>query len=227
MKSYIFFVGILVQSLAQSRPQLEPFGFFGFPIFSSRCSWSLNEQNFRWKFTVVLSLPPIWVLLLPIYVSLFAARVFRHVWPFVWPNVFRSLCDLFLGKSSLNSHVSFWCIFVEQFESCHTNPKSWKWLVSITIPTIIDGSLMKYENARFPLSLGFNVIRRYRKTVHLWNKRPLSRSNMISICVNSHNAPEILSNFDVWIWISGFFFSVWRIVLRFPRGSRSPRCRQR
>ena len=32
-----------------------------------------------------------------------------------------------------------------------------------------------------------------------------SRSNMIPMYVISHNAPEILSSSDIWIWISDFF----------------------
>ena len=31
-------------------------------------------------------------------------------------------CDLFLRQSALNPHISVWWIFVEQRESCHTDP---------------------------------------------------------------------------------------------------------
>ena len=42
-------------------------------------------------------------------------------------------------------------------------------------------------------------------------------SNTIPWNVICHNTQNILSSFDIWIWIFGFF-SFWRIVLRVPRG---------
>ena len=72
------------------------------------------------------------------------------------------------------------------------------------IPIIIDGCLMKSVNGSFRLSLDINVLQSYQKIV-LWNVEFRSSSNMIPIYVVSDNVPEILSSFDIWIWISGFF----------------------
>ena len=88
------------------------------------------------------------------------------------------------------------------------------------VPLIIDGSLMKFINARFRLSLDINVMQEHQKIV-LWNVESCSRSNMILILVISQNAPEILSSFAIWIWISGFFFSLWRNFQKFQRGVAS------
>ena len=85
---------------------------------------------------------------------------------------------------------------------------------------IIDGCLMKYNNARFRLSLHMNVTNRCRNIV-LWNTEVRSRSNMIILYVISKNPPETLSSFDIWIGILGFFFIFWRILLRVTRGVAS------
>ena len=108
--------------------------------------------------------------------------------------------------------------FVGQFDSCHTDPS---FRQSATIGTmIIDGCLMKYNNARFRLSLHINVSHRGRNIV-LWNTEVRSRSNMITKNVISKNPPETLSSFDIWIGILGFFFNFWRILLRVPCGVAS------
>ena len=60
---------------------------------------------------------------------------------------------------------------------------------------------MKYINARFRLSLDINVIQRFEKIVFS-NVEFRSWSNVIPNYVNSQNTSEILSTFDIWIWIS-------------------------
>ena len=112
----------------------------------------------------------------------FALNVFRHWWPFFWPNVSKSSSNLFLGQSVLNPHVSFWWIFVEQLESCHTDSGLRQWLVSIIIPMIIDCCLMKYINASFSLSLDINVIQKYRKSVLPEHKVSFSEQHGSNMC---------------------------------------------
>ena len=109
-----------------------------------------------------------------------------------------------VSLSASNPHVSSWWFFVEQFESCHTDPGFRQSLISINIP-IIDGCLMKNVNASFRLSLDMNLIQRYRRIV-VRNILFRSRSNMIPTYGISHNVPEILLSSDIWICISGFFF---------------------
>ena len=93
-------------------------------------------------------------------------------------NVAWSSTDLFLCQSALNPHRSFWWIFVEQCESCHPDPRFRQWLVSINLPMIIDGRLLKYIKACFRLSLHINETQRYGKIV-LRNLELSSSRNMI------------------------------------------------
>ena len=171
------------------------------------------------KCLVALSLRPIWILLLHIY-----------LWPCA--ESFSTCLSISSGQvdSGLAVTVFFVTVcltprkcpsggcFVGQFDSCHTDPS---FRQSASIGTmIIDGCLMKYNNARFRLSLHINVTNRCRNIV-LWNTEVRSRSNMITLYVISKNPPETLSSFDIWIGILGFFFFFWRILLRVLRGVAS------
>ena len=71
----------------------------------------------------------------------------RRIWPFFWPSVSWSCWDLFLRHSALNPDISFSWSFVEKRDTCHTNPWFRQWRVSIHVPIIIDGRLLKYIKA--------------------------------------------------------------------------------
>ena len=58
------------------------------------------------------------------------------------------------------------------------------------------------------------MIQRYRK-IFLQNIEFRPSSNMMPTHVISNNAPEIVSNFDIWIWISDISSFLWSLFLRF------------
>ena len=228
-EAFKIFGSISVQSLAQARSQHEPLG-FGLVTLQgiveaplvSYCSSFPSNQDHRpenSKCLVALSLRPIWILLLHIY-----------LWPCA--ESFSTCLSISSGQvdSGLAVTVFFVTVFlthrkcpsggcfVGQFDSCHTD-QSFRQSASIGTK-IIDGCHMKKNNARFRLFLHINVTHRGRNIV-LWNTEVRSRSNMIILYVISKNPPETLSNFDIWIGIQGFFFIFWRIWLRVPRGVTS------
>ena len=185
---------ISYQSLAQGRLQLEPFGLAG---DFAKHRWS--PQCFQISSGTVHDFVTKIIVGNRIIASLFSCRVqvwffscrficgftLWDLWPdwtFFWPHGFLVCCDLFLRQSALNPHISFWWISAEQRESCHTDPWFRQWLVSICVPTIIDGRLLKYINARFRLSLNTNVNQMYGKIV-LRNREFRPWSNMIPIYI--------------------------------------------
>ena len=66
----------------------------------------------------------------------------------------------------------------------------------------------------FLLSPNTNMIQRYRKIV-LQNIEFRPSSNVIPIHVISNNGSEIVSSFDIWIWISDISFFLWSLFLKF------------
>ena len=161
----------------------------------SYCSSFPSNQDHRpenSKRLVALSLRPIWILLLHIC-----------LWPCA--ESFFDMLEHSSGQvdSGLAVTVFFVTVclsprkcpsggcFVGQFDSCHTDPS---FRQSASIGTmIIDGCLMKYNNARFRLSLHINVTHRCRNIV-LWNTEVRSRSNMITLCnfqESSRNVVEL------------------------------------
>ena len=96
-----------------------------------------------------------------------------------WPNNSGSCCDLFLRQSALNPYPFggfLWSVANRvtpiQGSDCD--------FVSIHIPTIIDGRLVKFINARFRLSLHIKVIQRS-QNIDRRNKEFRPWSNMTPI----------------------------------------------
>ena len=61
----------------------------------------------------------------------------------------------------------------------------------------------------------FSFVSKHQRNSKVLENRPVEFrfwSNMILIHENSQSAPEILSSFDIWIWISGFSLFFWRKV---------------
>ena len=139
-------------------------------------------------------------------ISGFALGAFWHASSFLRPNISRSWSNLCLWQSALNPHMSFWWIFVEQFESRHTDPGFRQWLVSINIPIIIDGCLVKYINARFRFVSGHQCTSEASENRPSEHRMLFSEQHASEIC-NPPQCSDIFSSFDFWIWISGFFFS--------------------
>ena len=103
-----------------------------------------------------------------------------------------------------------WWTWVEQRESCHTDPKFRQWLFAIHVPIIISGRLLKYIKACFVCLWPSRWFRRIWKS-SLATKSIVLWSNMVPICVIIDITPEIFATFKIWLWIFGFFLLLaWR-----------------
>ena len=133
----------------------------------------------------------------------------KDVWILLW----------LVSSSASNPNIFFWWFFVEQLESRQTDPGFRQWLVSMYVPIIIDGSPLEEHKCLFSFISGHQCNFRGIGKSSFGTYTFCSSSNMnpIYTCVITHNAPEILSSFDISISISGFFFSFSRILQRFLR----------
>ena len=144
---------------------------------------------------------------LPVKLLFVSRLLYWSLWtrpkPVASAIVFSSCSNLFLCRSASNPHVSFWWIFVESFESCHTDQDSnnHRWFVTYII-------------ARFRAS-GHQCCSEVSENGVLFSVQTWYR-HVISL-----STPIILSRFDIWVWISGLFF-IWRMLLRSPHGVAPP-----
>ena len=127
----------------------------------------------------------------------------------------------FFVNLPLDPHICLWWISVEQLESRPTDPRLRHWRVSLHVPRVIDGRLLKYIKTCDCLSLNINGIQRCRKIV-LRNMVFRPWSNMLLMCEVSHSTSEILSSFKIWIFDLGLLILLLKVVLQNLAWSRRP-----
>ena len=152
LEEFSFFVSILrpINHLQKVAPSLGRSGWLvwwlckaslrpsSLPIFW-HCSRLLHNQDHRPEKSQCL------VVVSQSFFCGFSLWAFWHVWPFLWPSVSRSCCDLLLCQSALNPQKNL----LVDFRSAKrvTDPWFRHRLISIHVPTIIDGRLLKCMNA--------------------------------------------------------------------------------
>ena len=220
-KNSIFFISILEQSLAQGCVQLEPFGLAGlwlceaslrpslFPMCFWHSSWFPQDQKPRCSLASDFESSSV-------HFSMTLHWKFFDMLEYSFP-----VLSVRLEPELCPSGV----FFVERSESYHTDPEFRQWLVS-KYPTnhrwspleVHQGLFLCVSEHRYNSEISEN-----RSSEH-WVS---SLEQHDPIFVISHDKLEILTSFDIWIWISDFFFSSEEFCWDSRPRSPPPLCTQR